>query len=240
MESTAAPDRMVSSKAPAQRRAASAEYDAVVVGASLAGCTAAILLGRAGARVALVEKQPDPAAFKRMCSHFIQASAVPTLERLALLEPILAAGGLRPRVHAWTPWGWIEAPPEHAARGVNLRREKLDPIVREAAAATPGVELMLGRSVEALRWEGETVTGVRVRDREGNETRLRAALTVGADGRESGVARLAGVPTKTLPHGRIIYGAYYEGARTVHGDDATLWMLDPQWTAAFPTDEGAW
>ena len=110
----------------------------MVVGASLAGCATAILLGRAGARVALVEKQPDPAAFKRMCSHFIQASAVPILERLGLLDPIVAAGGLRPRVHAWTQWGWIEPPPERAARGVNLRREKLDPLIREAAATTPG------------------------------------------------------------------------------------------------------
>ena len=70
-------------------------YDAVVVGASLAGCATAILLGRAGVRVALVEKQPDPAAFKRICSHSIQASAVPTLERLGLLAPIEAAGGVR-------------------------------------------------------------------------------------------------------------------------------------------------
>jgi 2-polyprenyl-6-methoxyphenol hydroxylase-like FAD-dependent oxidoreductase len=55
------------------------DYDAVIVGASLAGATTAILLGRAGASVALVEKQPDPQAFKRICSHFIQASGVPTI-----------------------------------------------------------------------------------------------------------------------------------------------------------------
>ncbi|MDX6653577.1 MAG: binding domain, partial [Solirubrobacterales bacterium] len=40
-------------------------YDAVIVGGSLAGCAAATMLGRAGARVAVVEKSPDPAAFKR-------------------------------------------------------------------------------------------------------------------------------------------------------------------------------
>ena len=71
------------------------EYDAVIVGASLAGCATAIALGRAGASVALVEKRPDPAAFKRICSHFIQASAVPALDRLGLLEPIVEAGGVR-------------------------------------------------------------------------------------------------------------------------------------------------
>ncbi|MGC2372872.1 MAG: FAD-dependent monooxygenase [Solirubrobacteraceae bacterium] len=67
-------------------------YDATIVGASLAGCTAAILLARAGARVALVEQRPDTAAFKRICSHFIQSSAVPTLERLGLLGAIEEAG----------------------------------------------------------------------------------------------------------------------------------------------------
>src|ERR1700683_5787553 len=70
-----------------------ADYDAVVVGASLAGCTSAIMLGRAGARVALVEQRPDINAFKRICSHYIQASAVGTLERIGLLEPMLEAGG---------------------------------------------------------------------------------------------------------------------------------------------------
>ena len=52
----------------------STDYDAVIVGGSLAGSTTAILLGREGLRVAVVEKQPDPNAFKRICSHFIQAS----------------------------------------------------------------------------------------------------------------------------------------------------------------------
>ncbi|MDX6625685.1 MAG: hypothetical protein QOE56_674, partial [Solirubrobacterales bacterium] len=141
--------------------------DAVIVGASLAGCATAILLGRAGARVALVEKQPDTAAFKRMCSHYIQASAVPTIERLGLLERILAAGGLRSGVHAWTRWGWIVPPPDEALRGVNLRREVLDPMVRETAASTPGVELMLGLAAERLLRDDGTVRGVAVRDRDG-------------------------------------------------------------------------
>ncbi|HTR88725.1 MAG TPA: FAD-dependent oxidoreductase, partial [Solirubrobacteraceae bacterium] len=49
------------------------DCDVAVVGASLAGCASAILLARAGARVALVEKSPDPAAFKRICTHYIQS-----------------------------------------------------------------------------------------------------------------------------------------------------------------------
>src|SRR5215204_2807438 len=99
----------------------SSDYDAVIVGGSLAGNTTAMLLGRAGLRVALVERQPGPDAFKRVCSHFIQASGVPPLERLGLLDPIIAAGGVRSRIQAWTQWGWLKAPADEASLGLNLR-----------------------------------------------------------------------------------------------------------------------
>jgi 2-polyprenyl-6-methoxyphenol hydroxylase-like FAD-dependent oxidoreductase len=211
-------------------------YDAVVVGASLAGTTTAIGLARQGARVALVEKRPDPAAFKRICSHYVQASGVPTLERLGLLEPIIAAGGVRARARIWTPWGLIETAPERAAYGLNLRREVLDPLLRAAAADTPGVELMLGRRATRLLRDGDRFVGASVADRDGEETELVARLVVGADGRDSPVAKLAGVREKVRSHGRFAYGAYFEGAVPESAPDATLWMADPQFVGAFPTD----
>jgi len=213
-------------------------YDAVVVGGSLAGCATAIQLGRAGLRVALVEKQPDPKAYKRMCSHFIQASGVPAIERLGLLEPMEASGALRPRIHMWTQWGWIEAPPERAARGLNLRREVLDPMVRSTAAETPGVEMLLGWSAERLLRDGGSFAGVAVRNREGEERELRARLTIGADGRDSKIAELSEVPVKTYPHNRIAYGGYFEGPPPPHSPDSVAWFLDPHWAASFPTDSG--
>lgn len=212
-------------------------YDAVVVGASLAGCATAIHLGRAGLRIAVVEKKPDPDAYKRICSHFIQASGVPAIERLGLMEPIEAAGGKRPRVRLWSQWGWIETPPERAARGVNLRRELLDPLVRSIAAETPGVEMMLGWSAERLLRAGGGFAGVAIRSPEGEEREIRARLTVGADGRDSRIAELSGVPAKTYPHNRIAYGGYFEGGAPANAPDASAWFLNPQWAAAFPTDE---
>jgi 2-polyprenyl-6-methoxyphenol hydroxylase-like FAD-dependent oxidoreductase len=214
------------------------DYDAVVVGASLAGCSTAMLLARRGARVALVERSPDPEAFKRVCGHFIQSSAVPALERLGLLDEMEAAGAARSRIRLWTRWGRVEIRDSLLPPAVNIRREVLDPMLRRRAAETPGVELMAGWTATAILTDDGRATGIEVTDRSRARTTLRAWLVVGADGRDSHVARLAGVKQRSHPHGRFSYAAYYQGPPPAGAPDGTIWMLDPQWAAAFPTDGG--
>ena len=100
------------------------------------------ILGRAGARVAVIEQRPDPTAYKTICTHFIAASATPTIERLGLAERIEAAGGVRNAVELWTRFGWIRATLAddfaYPRYGYDIRREKLDPMVRDLAAAGAG------------------------------------------------------------------------------------------------------
>jgi flavin-dependent dehydrogenase len=144
---------------------------------------------------------------------------------------------VRSRFQAWTRWGWIKAPPEKAKVSVNIRREVLDPMMRETAAATPGVELFLGQAVRDLVRKDGAIAGVIARDKDGAETTMLARLVVGADGRDSDVAELSGVEEKVRPHGRFAYGGYFEGARPDFAPDGSIWMLDPNWAAAFPTDE---
>src|SRR6202035_823418 len=98
--------------------------------------------------------------------------------------------------------------------GVNLRREVLDPMIRAMAAGTPGVELILGHTVHELLRDGEAVSGAVARDTAGGELRLHSRLLVGADGRGSRIAKLAGVKSKTVRHGRVAYGGDFEGAPT--------------------------
>ena len=125
-------------------------FDVVVAGASIAGCTAARLYALAGARVALVERRPDLAAYKVTCTHQIQSSAVPTIERLGLAPLLEQAGAVRSRAAAWTPYGgWLRFPAD-APPGYGISRRRLDPIVRELAAETPGVEYFPGQTVTRL------------------------------------------------------------------------------------------
>ncbi len=83
------------------------KFDVAIVGGSIAGCTAATFFARQGLRVALLERNADPNAYKKVCTHYIQPCALPTLQRLRLAERIEAAGGVRNGVELWTRWGWI-------------------------------------------------------------------------------------------------------------------------------------
>src|SRR5919204_386259 len=90
------------------------DYDVAIVGASIAGCTAATLLGRQGAKVALIESHSDPAAWKRICTHFIQASASPTIHRLGIEDRLREAHARQTDTNMWTRYGWISFARESA------------------------------------------------------------------------------------------------------------------------------
>jgi menaquinone-9 beta-reductase len=225
------------------------DYDVAVVGASIAGCTAATFLGRAGANVALIESHSDPRTFKRMCTHLIQPSASPTIERLGLRGEIEQVGAQPNDLNIWTRYGWISYTHEWAEAPMrdhpawNIRRETFDPMLRELAANTEGVELMLGHTATALLHDShmngdDRVSGVVARERDGSEHELRARLVVAADGRDSQVAKLAGESTKLKPNKRFGYFAHYRETPLVTGSSAQMWLLDPDIAYGFPTDGG--
>ena len=216
-----------------------ASHDVIIVGASLAGCTAARLFAQQGLRVALLERHTDFQWHKRICTHYIQACAAPTVKRLGL-EPLLEdAGCVRSQMEFWTRYGWIRHDPDSQTEtyGYSVRRQTLDPIVRRLTAETPGVELMLGSTVEELLQEGKRFVGVRLRDRQGQTTELRGGMVVAADGRNSGMARLAEVKTRTTENRRFTYFAYYHHLPLPTGEDSQLWLLDPDVAYALPCDD---
>jgi flavin-dependent dehydrogenase len=218
------------------------DYDVVIVGGSLAGSAAATLYGRAGLRVAVVEKHSDPRAYKTTCNHFIVASAVPTFDRLGLTGKIEAAGGVPNSIAIWSRYGWIHADPPadhpYPRTGYNITRERLDPMVRELAAGTDGVDLLLGHTATDLEPHRGRVRGVRVRDRHGAERTISGRLVVAADGRYSKLARMAGIRTRTRPHERFYYWAYFRGVELDTTASSQMWFRGPDMAYTFGNEDG--
>ncbi|OWW21025.1 NAD(P)/FAD-dependent oxidoreductase [Noviherbaspirillum denitrificans] len=218
-------------------------YDVIVIGGSVAGCTAATLLGRGGLKVAVLERKASIDDYKKICTTFIQASALPVIERLGIKDAIEAAGGVRNSADFWTKWGRIAATRDEVnrdlpAHGYSIRRQELDPILRANALSTPGVELMLGMQVKTLIEEDGRIVGVRCQTGAGPEVSLRAPLVVAADGRGSRMAELAGVPAKMRDNKRFVYYAYYRNLPLKSGQRSQFWVKDRGMGFAYPFGHG--
>ena len=176
---------------PVERR-----FDVVIAGAGPAGATSAQRLARAGFHVALVDHQRFP-RFKP-CGEFMSPECLPMLGDLGVADDLRALGAREVRgmiLHGhghraagrFSDVGAVRAPFEH---GWAVRREVFDEVLLRSALRTGGVELFEGvRATGLLRGGRGEVLGLEARRPGGEPLRLRAKLTIGADGLRSRVAR---------------------------------------------------
>ncbi|HEV7710289.1 MAG TPA: NAD(P)/FAD-dependent oxidoreductase [Asanoa sp.] len=164
-------------------------YDVIVVGARCAGSPLALLMARQGYRVLLVDRATFPS--DTVSTHVIHPPGVAALARWGLLDQVAATGcppigrysfDFGPIALAGAP-GSAESPFAYAPR-----RTLLDKILVDAAAAA-GAEVREGFTVEEVLFADGQVTGIRGRDRGGAAVEERARVVVGADGRNSVVAK---------------------------------------------------
>jgi flavin-dependent dehydrogenase len=222
-------------------------YDVVVVGGRVAGATVAALLGDAGVRVLVVERVAFPSP--TISTHFFRgAGCVAVLTRLGVLEEVLALGP-PPLVREHT-YGFAgddsveEAPaqdPGDAGFCLSVRREPLDELLLRRARAVDTVEVAQPASVTGLVHDDGHVTGVRVRDHDG-EHEVKAELVVGADGRHSFVARAVdAAPVRVEPAARTLYYQYVRGWTGPDGespDAAEFSVRGDEIAYVFPSDSG--
>jgi menaquinone-9 beta-reductase len=215
-------------------------FDVVLVGAGPAGCAAAMLFGRAGLKVALLEAHRDVNHYKRLCTHSMRSSALPTLNRLGLDELLEERGAVRQHERVWTQYGWTREtrPNWLPSHGYNVSRRVLDPLMRTAAAAVDGVELMMGARLASLTVDqGGRVDGV-VADINGSAQRIGAKLVVGADGNSSKVAQLASLLGKSWPNNRFAYFAEYRNVIVPPWCTTAMWLLGRDAAYVFCNEDG--
>lgn len=164
-------------------------YDVIVVGARCAGAPMAMLLARAGQRVLLVDRATFPS--DTVSTHVIHPVGVAALARWGLLDRLIATGCPPIDTYAFDfgPFT-ITGSPGTAQSPVAYcpRRTILDQLLVDAAGEA-GAEVRTGFVVDEVLTENGRVTGIRGRTADGREVTEHAEVVVGADGRNSQIAR---------------------------------------------------
>jgi 2-polyprenyl-6-methoxyphenol hydroxylase-like FAD-dependent oxidoreductase len=210
-------------------------FDVVIVGARCAGASLATLLARRGVRVCVVDLATFPS--DTPSTHVLQPSGVVHLKKLGVYESVLAAD-TPPLTRFTLRLGNARIDEtidldEFGAPGLCIRRVTLDPLLVDAARAA-GADVRQGVRVTGLvRDDTGRVTGV-----ETNSGPVGADLVVGADGRNSTVARLTGAREYgTAPAGRLFMWGYLRGVPKRDGQ-IMLARIDDLGYLASPTDNG--
>ncbi|WP_431916460.1 NAD(P)/FAD-dependent oxidoreductase [Micromonospora wenchangensis] len=201
-------------------------YDAIVIGARCSGASTALLLARQGHRVLVVDRASFPSDV--ISTHFLWPHGMSYLNRWGLLDEVLAVTPAHTTVEVVNDGiSLTGSVPVELLRdyfrdlhgddsGVvqsyaSVRRRVLDQILIDAAAGA-GAEVRTGFTVRELVVEDGQVVGVRGRGVDGEQVEERARIVVGADGRNSFVARTLGLPKfDERPRCTFAYWSYWSG-----------------------------
>ncbi|MCG2635377.1 MAG: FAD-dependent monooxygenase [Gammaproteobacteria bacterium] len=215
------------------------EFDVVIVGAGAAGASAAYQYGKAGLKVALLEQLLAPSDYKKLCTHYLQPSVFPAIERMGLKQQFLDAGATLTRWRVYGDWGWMkmrQTAGEPSGYGLSLRREIMDPLLRTLATETNNVQFFPGHKVVEVVEENGRVNGVVTKTITGNRT-FSGRLVVAADGRYSAIARAAKLEGKDSPNIHSIFFAYLENTDPPLLDTVPAWFALPEVATICPTDD---
>lgn len=214
------------------------DYDAIVVGARVAGSPTAMLLARKGYRVLLVDRASFPS--DTISTHLIHTPGMAALQRWDLAELVIATNC--PPVPTYRldfgPFAIVGQPrrAEGAPCAYAPRRVVLDEILVDAAADA-GAEVRESFAVDGLIVEDGVVRGIRGRSKGSGSVVERARVVIGADGVNSVVARAVEAKAyNEVPALEALYLAYWSGLPA--NGEFQLYNRGDRGLAAIPTNDG--
>jgi len=216
-------------------------FDVVIVGARCAGSPLALFLQRAGLSVCVVDQAGFPS--DTLSTHMFQLSGIEVMQKLGVLDAVLSCGAPPIRdTYMKFEDADLSGPPRLNPGDIPIplmcvRRLTLD-IHLVRAAIDEGIDVRLHHRVTELIERNGRVAGVRVTDRQGKVATIEADLVVGADGRNSTIARLVGSRRyHVVPSERISTWAYFRNVPREPVARVFYYRHDDDFIVAAPADD---
>lgn len=210
-------------------------YDAIVIGARCAGSPTAMLLAEKGYDVLLLDRASFPS--DTISTFIIKYPGVKQLDKWGLLEAV-ADTDCPPLRRYMADIGKASVsgnpPPKDGIPMIAPRRYLLDDILVDAAV-NAGVELREEFVVRDLLTEGERVTGIKGQPKDGSPVTEEARIVVGADGKNSLVARSVEAPTYDAHPAQAVY--YYAFWPDLPVDGLEMFWRHHRFVLAIPTND---
>jgi 2-polyprenyl-6-methoxyphenol hydroxylase-like FAD-dependent oxidoreductase len=179
--------------------------DFVVVGAGPVGLLSAILLGRKGWRVTVVERWPSRYPMPRACTidhealRILQSAGV-MIDHSDLFEPSRGErGGYQIRNQDGVllrAINWNRTAESGWANTNGFYQPDLEGVLEAMASAIPSVKIRRGWSAEALRQDASSVTVTALSATDERRASITGRWLIGADGANSAVRDMVGIETQ--------------------------------------------
>lgn len=196
-------------------------FDIAIVGAGPAGSSTAIRLADSGFSVLLVEQKKFPR--EKLCGEFISPECLAHFAELGVLPEISSAGGTdlletvffaRNGKNISVKSEWFGG---SGSLALGLSRAEMDSLLLDRTRKL-GVEVYENTTASGLIFDDKTVTGIRLKDKDGAETSINAKLTIDATGRGRSLARRLEIPAKDTSRAKhVAFKTHLRGARIEDG-----------------------
>ncbi|MEZ5440259.1 MAG: NAD(P)/FAD-dependent oxidoreductase [Lysobacterales bacterium] len=216
--------------------------DVLIAGGGPAGCTAAILLARAGWRVALFEKARHP---RFHIGESLLPMNLPILERLGVLEAVRDIGVYKAGADfpaddgQWNSFPFQRALNPSHEHAFQVRRDEFDALLCEQARRA-GVDVREGTAVTRVDWRAPGEAEVSVCGESG-EQRLRPRYVIDASGRDTLLGRQLKLKRKNPRHQSAAIFSHYRGVTRREGEHAgniSILRFPHGWVWLIPLNDG--
>ena len=216
----------------------STDYDAIIVGARVAGSITATLLGEYGYKVLLLDRAHFPS--DTLSTHFFRYPSLRSFQRMGVFDQVQSVAPHMVDMfndiegHAWTE-------PVTGKDGLDyflcVRRITLDSILTERVKQVPNVTFLQGARFTELIRDGESVVGAEWSDESGAH-KLTARVVIGADGFYSQVAKLVEPEMEDFePVRRAMYFSYFKNVTPLERPTAGFYFQGDRLVYVFDTDD---